>query len=46
MIKWLTGMTTFTRIDGYGVHSPLTDYYVVRLVKLSNELKWDISSRK
>ena len=26
-------MTTFTRIDRYGVHPPLSDYLVVRKVK-------------
>ena len=34
VIKWSTDMTTFTRIDGYGVHPPLSDYLVVRKVKL------------
>ena len=28
--KWLTDMTTFTRIDGYGVHPPPPDYLVVQ----------------
>ena len=34
VIKWLTDITSFTRIDGYGVHPPLSDYLVVRKVKL------------
>ena len=34
VIKWSTDMTTFTRIDGYGVYRPLSDYLVVRKVKL------------
>ena len=34
VIKWSTDMTAFTRIDVYRVHPPLSDYLVVRKVKL------------
>ena len=36
VIKWFTDMTTFTRIDGYGV---LSDYLVVRKVKLQYRIQ-------
>ena len=45
VIKWSTDMTTFTRIDGYGVHPPLGSKGKT-VVQNSNKLKWNISSRK
>ena len=37
--KWLTDTTTFTQIFGYGDHPPLSDYLVVRKVKLQCKIQ-------